>query len=85
MVPEYQNKAFIVSYEMEINDSKPDESTVRFLVSTKTLIKIASTVEKMHIDATYKCMWQGYPVLLVGLTDSNRKFHSFGVCVSTRE
>lgn len=30
-------------------------------------------------------MWQGYPVLLVGLTDSNRKFHPFGVCVATRE
>lgn len=30
-------------------------------------------------------MWQGFPILLVGTTDSNRKFLPFGVCVSTNE
>lgn len=29
--------------------------------------------------------FQGHPLLLVGTTDSNRKFHLIGVCVSTHE
>lgn len=84
-VPEDENKAFVVSYNVEVNDLKPDESTFRFFVSTKTLIQIASGVKNMHTDATYKLVWQGYPVLLVGLSDSDRKFHPFGVCAATRE
>lgn len=39
----------------------------------------------MHADGTYKLNWQGFPVLLVGTTDMHRKFHTFGVAVSTHE
>lgn len=84
-VPENENQPFVVSYNVKVDDSKPDNSTFRFFVSTKTLIKNAINVINMHTDATYKLVWQGYPVLLAGLSDSNRKFHPFGVCVATRE
>lgn len=40
---------------------------------------------KIHCDATYKCIWQGFPVLVVGTTDMFRKFHAFGVAVCTHE
>lgn len=85
VVPESEHQPFVVSYEIDINDSRPDDSTFRFLVSTKMLIKNACSVKNMHTDATYKCVWQGYPVLLVGSTDSDRKFHPFGVCVASTE
>lgn len=52
---------------------------------TKLLLKNAINVEKVHTDATYKIVWQGFPIPLIGTTDSNRKFHHFGVCVSTNE
>lgn len=42
-------------------------------------------VEKIHSDATYKLVWNGFPVLLIGTTDSYRSFHIFGLAVCTNE
>ena len=39
----------------------------------------------MCADATYKLIWQGYPVLLVGTTDRAKKFHPFGLSVTVKE
>lgn len=58
---------------------------IRFMVSTKLLLKFAIGAKKIHADGTYKLNWHGFPVLLVGTTDMHRKFHCFGVAVSTHE
>lgn len=42
-------------------------------------------MEKLHCDATYKLVWNGFPVLLVGTTDLYRSFHIFGLAVCTNE
>lgn len=39
----------------------------------------------LHADATYKCVWQGYPVLIVGTTDADRHFHHFGLAICMNE
>lgn len=83
--PEDENEPFILAYGIDLNEEKVVDSKFRFFVSTKTLIRNAIDVERLHTDATYKLNWQGYPVLLIGMTDSNRKFHPFGVCVATNE
>lgn len=57
----------------------------RFFVSTKLLLKAAIGVEKIHSDATYKLIWQGYPVLQIGTSDLHRKYHPFGIAVCTQE
>lgn len=80
-VPEDDNKGFIVSYE--INYDEP--SYFRFFVSSKTLLKLALNVNHIHADATYKLIWQGYPVLVVGTTDKIRQFHPFGLCICSNE
>lgn len=84
-VPSDENKPFIVKYYIQIDDDDDEKSKFRFLVSTKLLLKNAVNVDKIHTDATYKLNWQGFPVLLIGTTDSNRKFHPFGVAVCTNE
>lgn len=76
---------YIADYEVLINEKKPNESKFRFFVSTKKLLQGAINVEKIHTDATYKLIWQGFPVLLVGTTDMHRQFHMFGILVSTNE
>lgn len=85
VVPEDNNNPFVVAYEMDVNDESPDLSEFRFFVSTKTLIRNCIDIERMHTDTTYKLIWQGYPVLIMGLSDSNRKFHPAGVCVAMNE
>lgn len=84
-VPSNENEPFIVNYHVHIDDDDRENSKFRFFVSTKLLLKSAVTVDKMHTDATYKLIWQGFPVLLFGTTDSNRKFHPFGASVCTNE
>lgn len=54
-------------------------------MSSKLLLDRARHVKNLHTDATYKLIWQGFPVLLVGPTDKNKKFHPMGVCVTTGE
>lgn len=84
-VPSDEDEPFIVNFDIHIDDEDIENSKFRFMVSTKLLLKNAINAEKIHTDATYKLVWQGFPILLVGTTDSNRKFHPFGVCVSTNE
>ena len=39
----------------------------------------------MHTDATDKCVYQGYPVLMVGSTDKTKVFHPFGLALVHKE
>jgi hypothetical protein len=49
------------------------------------LLTLARNVKHIHADATYKLVWQGFPVLVVGTTDRNRQFHCFGIAVCANE
>lgn len=84
-VPTEDTQPFIVDFNINIDDSNDDNNEFRFFVSTKLLLKNAVDADVWHTDGTYKLIWQNFPVLLVGMTDANRKFHLFGVCVSTHE
>lgn len=70
-IPEDDNEVFVVSYHV----IEGDQPSFRFNLSTKTLLKTILSTELIHTDATYKLIWQGFPVLIVGTTDKNRKFH----------
>lgn len=84
-LPINDNDPFIVNHEVHVNEENVENSTFRFFVSTKLLLHNAINATKIHTDATYKLVWQGFPILIVGTTDSNRKFHPFGASVSTNE
>lgn len=84
-VPLDKNEPFVVAYKVSINEENFDDSKFRFFLSSQTLLYNAINVERFHTDATYKLCWQSYPILLIGMTDSNRKFHPFGLCVATNE
>lgn len=64
---------------------KPIQISYSSSVSSKLLLKNAIGVDKLHCDATYKLVWNGFPVLLVGTTDLYRSFHIFGIAVCTNE
>lgn len=79
--PEDPDEAFIVSYQIEYEEP----TFFRFFISSKTLLKLSINAKHIHTDATYKLIWQGFPVLILGTTDRNRMFHTFGVAVCTNE
>ena len=91
-IPDSDNTGFVVSYEIiyddDNNNTMDDDDNgnkFRFFVSTKRLLRIASMSKKIHADATYKLIWQGFPVLVIGTTDLDRHFHGLGIAVCSNE
>ena len=90
---------FVVAHEMEYGDDFDEEfdddedvdekeesaPKFRYFVSTRRLLANASTCTNIHADATYKLIWQGFPVLVVGTTDLDRHFHPFGMPICSNE
>jgi hypothetical protein len=62
-----------------------EERQFRLFFTTKRLIRIASIAILAHTDATYKLIWQGFPVLIVGTSDAYKRFHPIGLAVCTNE
>lgn len=82
-VPDSETQPFVMRYEMNYEDEKNVD--FRFMVTTKLLLKHCMASDRLHVDATYKIIWQGFPVLVVGVTDMHRAFHPIGVAVCTTE
>lgn len=80
-IPEDDNEVFVISYHV----IEGDQPSFRFNLSTKTLLKTILCTELIQTDATYKLIWQGFPVLIVGTTDKNRRFHPICLGVATNE
>lgn len=78
-IPESSETPFV------LYDEEADEETFRFFFTSNSLIAKAKAGNHWHADGTYKLLWQGFPVLIVGTTDMNRKFHIIGVAVCTNE
>jgi len=91
-VPSDENKAFVVSYKIlyegeDIEDDEDDvrERIFRLFLSSVRLLNIASVASHINADATYKLIWQGFPVLVIGTTDLNKAFHPFGLAICSNE
>lgn len=54
-------------------------------VTSKRLLKNAVAAKWFCADATYKVNWNGFPALVVGTTDRDRKFHLIGISVCSGE
>lgn len=48
-------------------------------VSSLALMAAPSHIWKLQVDATYKLLWLGFPVLIIGISDEDRKFHPIGL------
>jgi hypothetical protein len=65
-IPENEDEAFVLRHKID------DEKDIKFnfLVTTKRLLSNASDSKVLLCDATYKLVWQGFPVLVVGTVES---------------
>lgn len=93
-VPIDENKAFVVSYEIIYNNEEYEDdeeveenegNKFRIFISSLRLLNITSQASHINADATYKLIWQGFPVLIVGTTDLNKSFHPFGLAICSEE
>ncbi|KAB0790703.1 hypothetical protein PPYR_14849, partial [Photinus pyralis] len=68
-------------FKIDVDDADFLKQDLKIVLSTKRLLKLLGEVDKVQADATYKLVWQGYPVLIVGTSDICRKFHPLAVAV----
>lgn len=67
-------------------DATYDHSNGSFVIVLSTIrLSTYNPGDVVHTDATYKCMWNKYPVILMGFSDKNRKFHTTIMAVSSHE
>lgn len=84
--PEHIDEAFVFFYRIDDNcDNAQEEIDFQICISTKRLLQHASATGHLHVDATYKLIWEGFPVLIIGTTDSDRHFHPFCITISSDE
>ena len=61
------------------------EQVVRVLLSTTKLLATTALGERIHANGTYKLIWQGFPVIVVGTTDARRSFVLGGLAICSGE
>lgn len=85
LLKEFTKNAESVDSPYVVHDLSSDNKYFRFFMTSTALIEKARGAHSLQADATYKLMWQGFPVLIVGTTDLDRKFHLIGVAVCVCE
>lgn len=80
--PKDQNEAFVLGYE---SCSITDEMSFRFTMSTPLLLAKIAKRELICIDATYKLNWLGFPLIIMGTIDREKKFHPLIYACSSHE
>jgi len=95
-IPDSEDLPFVVSYQIKYYDElevditereDPNDSVAHFriFISTKRLLVNCTKANNIHVDATYKLIWEGMPVIIVGSTDCDRHFHPSGIAVCSNE
>ena len=72
-----EDAALVIGQHIE--DSAVEDRVPSFQVtlSTRRLVQLLKKTRHwpLHIDGTYKLTWQGFPVLISGITDVQHRFH----------
>ena len=61
------------------------EQVMRVFLSTSKLLATTALGERIHADGTYKLIWQGFPVIVVGTPDARRSFVLGGLAICSGE
>lgn len=69
--PEKPDKSFFLANQSNIYRKQG----FRFCLVTPLLLKVLSKAETICIDATYELNWMGFPLIVMGTVNRNKKFH----------
>ncbi|CAF2911546.1 unnamed protein product [Rotaria sp. Silwood2] len=90
-VPSHENKAFVVSYKILYDDEEYEDvddtsgRIFRLFLSSVRFLNIGSVASHINAGATFKLVWQGFPVLVIGTTDLSKAFHPLGLAICSNE
>jgi hypothetical protein len=78
--PKDPDEPFVVHCSFDYDNNK-----FGVLVSTRRLLDNAKHSKGIQCDATYKLAWDGFPILIAGVSDLDRVFHSVGISITSGE
>ena len=81
IIPIEEDTPFVINYKVNCDSLNENDQKLKILISSKRLLNNLNVYQMVQIDATYKLIWQGYPVFVIGITDKNQVFHLFGLGV----
>ena len=70
-------------YVLSSNFDPEDDSFVIVLSTIRMSTHDVGSI--IYSDATYKCTWNNFPVIMMGCSDKNRRFHPIIVAISSHE
>lgn len=82
VVPDDEDKLFVLDYNIICDTGNQD---IKIVLSTRRLLKNINKSCMVQADSTYKLIWQGYPVIIMGSSDKNKTFHPFVLAVCNTE
>ena len=84
-VPDNDIEAYIPYYNIQDDVDQADKTRFCIIFSTKRLLSFLTKSSTLHIDATYRLNWQGYPVMIVGVSSATGKFFGSMSVLSSHE
>lgn len=86
LIPEDLDTPFVACSRFEVARKTKEIERLNIVITTKRLLSFALKRKDILIcDATYKVIWQGFPVIVVGTVDFAKKFHPIAVMVTKTE
>lgn len=84
-VPDEDDDPFVVNFSCSSPRTPDEQKFFRIFYSTKRLLKHVLQSKTIHADGTYKILVQGFPVLVVGISDQDNHFHLGGIAITSSE
>ena len=89
-IPSNLHGAFASDQFISIEGDIAPNATFGAVITTPRLVRIMreepyTRSACLHIDATYKLLWQGYPTLVTAVSDSYHKIRLVTILVTTNE
>ena len=72
-----EDAPLVIGQNVDDNTGEDGIPNFQVTVSTRRLVKLLEKSDcwPLHVDGTYKLTWQGFPVLISGITDAQHRFH----------
>jgi hypothetical protein len=82
-----QETYFVIGFDAPDENGPDNLPKFRLVFSSRRLLQHVPAEQYVQIqaDATYKLIWQGFPVFVVGTSDANKKFHPTCIAVCSHE
>jgi hypothetical protein len=80
-------EAYVIGFDAPDEFGDDGVPKFRLVFSSQRLLNhvSADNFRQIAADATYKLLWHGYPVFVIGTSDANRTFHPVCIAVCSHE